>query len=248
MDPWKYHAITSTDLLHLNPMNPTAFDELVELLDLPLGARLLDIACGKAESLIRIACRYPVSGIGVDISPAFVAAAGVAAESRVPPHSALSFVEQDGAAFTAPEGSFDLTICLGASWVFGGHRGTLRRMAALTRSGGQVLVGEPFWAREPDEAYLLASDTPRELHGTHAQNVATGEQDGLTFLYALVSSPADWDRYEGLRWRAAVRYAAAHPADPDVPTLLKRARQSRDAYLQGGRDCLGWAVYLFRKP
>ena len=248
LNPWKYHQITCAGLTHLNPINAAAFDALVDLLDLPAGAHLLDIACGKAEGLIRIATRYPISGIGVDLSPLFLDAARAAAQHRVPPHSTLSFAEQDGATYAAPDGSFDLAICLGASWIFGGYRGTVRRLTSLVRPGGQVLVGEPFWLHEPDPAYLAASDTPRGAHGTHAENAAAGEAEGLTLVYTLVSSPADWDRYEGLRWHAAERYAASHPDDPDLPALLAKSRRNRDAYLRWGRDCLGWAVYLFRKP
>jgi len=58
----------------------------------------------------------------------------------------------------------------------------------------------------------------------------------------------DWDRYEGLQWQAAERYAADHPDDPDVEPLLQTSRGQRDAYLRWGRECLGWAMYLFRKP
>jgi hypothetical protein len=121
-------------------------------------------------------------------------------------------------------------------------------LATLVKPGGQIMVGEPFWAREPEQAYLDACDMDRAECGTHAGNAAVGEAEGLTLLYTLVSSQGDWDRYEGLRWRAAERYGAAHPDDGDAPRILARSRRWRDAYLKWGRDCVGWAVYLFRKP
>ncbi len=247
MNPRRYHSITSGALTYLNPMNSAAFDELIDLLDLPPGARVLDIACGKAEPLLRIASRYQISGVGVDISADFVAAARKAAQERLPEGSPLEFLEMDGAAFSAPAGSFDLAICLGASWVFKGHRGTLRRLAELVKPGGQVLVGEPYWMQEPTPEYQAASGEVREAYGTHAENAAAGAEEGLTLLYTVVSSQSDWDRYEGRRWLAAERFARAHPDDPDLPALLDRARRGRDAYLRWGRDCLGWAIYLFTK-
>ena len=79
-------------------------------------------------------------------------------------------------------------------------------------------------------------------------NVATGEDLGLALLYTLVANQDDWDRYEGLQWQAAERYAADHPDDPDAEALLRSSRRSRDAYLRWGRNCLGWAMYVFRKP
>ncbi|HOL16495.1 MAG TPA: hypothetical protein PLZ49_09975 [Bacillota bacterium] len=39
-----------------------------------------------------------------------------------------------------------------------------------------------------------------------------------------------------------------NPGDPDLPELMERVNRSRECYLRWGRDCLGWAAYLFRKP
>ena len=68
---------------------------------------------------------------------------------------------------------------------------------------------------------------------------------GLGPLYTLVSDSNDWDRYEGLQWNAAERYAVDHPDDPDVPSLMESMREQRDRYLRWGRDELGWAIYVF---
>jgi hypothetical protein len=118
----------------------------------------------------------------------------------------------------------------------------------MTRPGGLVLVGEPFWMTGPDPEYLKLTGDDPNLCGSHAGNVTIGEDVGLALLYTLVANPDDWDRYEGLRWQAAERYAADHPDDPDVEALLRNTHRSRDAYLRWGRNCLGWAMYLFRKP
>ena len=58
----------------------------------------------------------------------------------------------------------------------------------------------------------------------------------------------EWDRYETLQRRAAARFAAAHPDDPDVPELLSRVERSRHEYLTWGRETLGWSLYLFGRP
>ena len=61
-------------------------------------------------------------------------------------------------------------------------------------------------------------------------------------------SPA-WSR-DGRRlfYRSVERYAREQPDDPDVGTMLDRARRWRDAYLRWGRDALGFAAYLFYRP
>jgi SAM-dependent methyltransferase len=245
MDRWKFFDICHRDHVVCNPLSLAKLDELVTLLDLAPEARVLDIACGKAELLLRLAERYGVRGDGVDLSPFCVREAREKARSRVP-DAALTFHEQDGGAFEAPPGSYDLAMCIGASWTFGGHRGTLRALSRFVRAGGLVVAGEPYWRRTPDPAYLEASALDADMFATHAGNVAIGVDEGLVPLYTLVSNEDDWDRYEALQWRAAERYAAANPDDPDAEEIVRRQRAARDAYLRWGRDTLGWAVYLFR--
>jgi hypothetical protein len=113
--------------------------------------------------------------------------------------------------------------------------------------GGWVVVGEPYWMREPPGEYLAALETGRESFGTHAGNAETGARLGLELVHAFVSSGDDWDRYEGLQWYAAAEYARSHPDDPDLPELLERVSRDRTSYLRWGRDTLGWAMYVFRE-
>jgi SAM-dependent methyltransferase len=251
MDTWRYYAITHADHVVLNPTSTARLDELLNLLDLPPAARVLDIGCGTAEWLVRIAAR-PGAGIttravGIDRSPQFVARARENVARRVPAAD-ITLLEMDGADCDPEPGSFDLACCLGASWVFGGHRGTLQALSRAVRPGGQVLVGEPFWRSEPVPEYLAWSGMDRDGFATHAGNVAIGEAEGLVPLLALVSSAEDWDRYETLQWRAAARHAARHPDDPDVPDLLERVAHARHEYLTWGRETLGWALYVFGRP
>jgi SAM-dependent methyltransferase len=251
MDTWRYYAITHADHVVLNPTSPARLDELISLLALPPAARVLDIGCGTAEWLVRIAEQLGPGGlarsVGVDQSPQFVARARENVARRAPAAD-ITLLEMDGADYEPGPGSFDVACCLGASWVFGGHRGTLQALARAVRPGGQVLVGEPFWRSEPVPEYLTWSGMDRDGFATHAGNVAIGESEGLVPHLALVSSAEDWDRYETLQWRAAARHATDHPDDPDLPDLLVRVARARHEYLTWGRETLGWALYLFGRP
>ena len=248
MDMWKYFGITHTDHTVMNPLSLEKIRECVRLLRLPEGGRVLDIACGKAEFLCFVAEAYNVKATGIDLSPYTIEAARRNVDSRGLADR-IELLHMDGGQYqpNAPE-SLDLAACIGASWVFQNHRGTMHALMKMTRPGGLVLVGEPFWMRDPDPEYLKLTGCGSDLCGSHADNVAIGEEGGLALLYTLVASPADWDRYEGLQWQAAERYAADHPDDPDVEALLRSTRRSRDAYLRWGRNCMGWGMYLFRKP
>ncbi len=248
MDLWKFFGITHADHAVMNPMSRTKMEELVDCLRLPDSGQVLDVACGKGEFLCRVADRYLVTGVGIDLSPVTIEEARRNVASRGL-EARIRLLHMDGGAYEPDPGQrFDLASCMGGSWIFGGHRGTLEALDRMARPGELVLVGEPFWRTDPDPGYLAETGQDAGLWGTHAGNVQTGLDLGLSLLYTVVSSQDDWDRYEGLQWQAAERYAADHPEDPDVEPLLRTSRRNRDAYLRWGRDCLGWAIYLFRKP
>ena len=244
MDTWKFYDVTHRYHGVCNPTSRAKLDELVALLDLHPGSAALDIACGKGELLTRLAERYEISGIGVDISPYCVADAERKLRERVP-GAQIQILNMDGADYK-PDQLFDLAVCIGASWVYKGHRGTLRTLKTMTKPDALILVGEPFWLKEPDDAYLGAESLTRDMFGTHHENVLIGEEEGLFPLYTMVSNQDDWDRYETLQWYAANKYAGDNPDDRDVLEILTRVARSRTNYLRWGRDTLGWAMYLFR--
>lgn len=246
MDTWKFYDITHREHVVCNPTSGEKLTRLVELLRLPTNAQVVDIACGKGEFLIRLAEAYDVRGAGIDISPFHIADAKHELRARVP-HAGITFMQMDGADFTPDEPrSLDLASCLGASWIFGGHAGTLDALLRMVKPGGWVIVGEPFWQQEPSAEYLEALGCAREDFGSHVSNAEAGEQRGMELVHTIVSNRDDWDRYEGLQWFAAAEYARAHPDDPDVTEVAERVSRARTAYLRWGRETLGWAIYVFR--
>jgi SAM-dependent methyltransferase len=246
MDIWKFYNVTHCYHEVWNPTSRAKLDELVGLLRLNPGSAVLDIACGKGELLTRLAERYEISGIGIDISPYCVTDAEQKLRERVP-GAQIQILNMDGADYN-PDQLFDLAICVGASWVYKGHRGTLSALKTMTKPNALILVGEPFWLKDPDDAYLVAENLACDMFGTHYENVLIGEDEGLFPLYTVVSNQDDWDRYETLQWYAAEKYARDNPDDPDISEILTRVAHGRTNYLQWGRDTVGWAMYLFRKP
>jgi SAM-dependent methyltransferase len=247
MDTWKFYDITHREHRVCNPTSDEKLARLVGLLRLPVEARVVDIACGKGEFLLRMAEAYRIRGTGVDISPFCIAAAQRQMHERMP-GAEVVFRQMNGSDFS-PEAPRSLTLasCIGASWVFGGHAGTLDALLGMVAPGGWVIVGEPYWLQKPSEEYLAALGVPEDGFGTHSGNVEAGELRGLDLTHTLVSSKDDWDRYEGLQWYASAEYALRHPDDPDVPELLERVAKAKLAYLRWGRDTLGWAIYVFRQ-
>ncbi|MHB8598813.1 MAG: SAM-dependent methyltransferase [Ktedonobacteraceae bacterium] len=246
MDRNKYTTIAHQGMRYCNPFSSEKIEDIINLLDLTLEARVLDIGAGKAELLIRLVERFSVHALGIDFSSAFLSEAYAQAKARIPPEK-LTLQECDVTTFQAGVESFDLVICLGASHILGGFQGTLQHMDQWVRPGGQILIGDGYWKQEPAPEYLAAMGATRDEYLTHAQNVAIGVAKGLIPMYASVCNDDEWGRYEWLHLRNIERYAMQHPDDPDVPALIARIRSWRDLYLRWGRETLGFGLYLFQK-
>ncbi len=247
MDRWKYYDIVHQRHSVMNPVDETKLERLYDLLELNPSGRVIDIGCGKGEMLIRLAEKYDIKGLGIDKSPYCVREAEKRKRQRIP-QANLKFLEMDGAHYK-PESRepSDLTMCIGATWIYGGYKNTVRALDGMTRSPGFVMVGEPFWRTSPPQEYLQSEGLSADSFDTHHGNVTTGELEGLRLVFTLVSSKEDWDRSEGLHWSAAAGYALAPPEDTDLEELMACDSKERESYLRWGRDTLGWAIYLFRK-
>ena len=63
MDCWKYFDITHRFHVVCNPTSLAKVEEIIGLLRLKPGSSVLDIACGKAEMLVRLAETYEASAL-----------------------------------------------------------------------------------------------------------------------------------------------------------------------------------------
>lgn len=248
MDASKYYDARHRLHLYCNPMNKEKLERFIRLLRLKPGMEVLDIACGKGEFLIRLAELYSIRGVGVDISPYCIRDALNKLEARAP-NAQIRFLLMDAKDYKPEHGQlFDLSACMGASWIYGGHRGTLRALRDMTKVGGIIVVGEPYWLKEPDPEYLAADSLRKQDYAcSHRENIEIGEDEGLTCIYTIVSDHDDWDHYETLGWWSIDEYARENPDDPDLLEILAREEREKKIYLKWGRDTMGWAIYAFRK-
>jgi ubiquinone/menaquinone biosynthesis C-methylase UbiE len=71
----RFHEISESRHRILNPFTPAKLQLLGQICAGEGSKRLLDLCCGKAEMLCTWAAEHDVTGIGVDISEVFLAAA-----------------------------------------------------------------------------------------------------------------------------------------------------------------------------
>jgi SAM-dependent methyltransferase len=246
MDTWFYYEVLHRLHGYMNPVSAAAVEEAAGLLRLRPGDRVLDIASGNGELLVFLAGRYGISGTGVDVSPYAVRRAREKKARRVP-EADVEFREGRGEEFRA-DAAFDVACCVGASWIWNGFRGTLGALSRFVRPGGLLLVGEPFWRKAPPPQFLategLTADEFGDLDG--CRRVATDL--GLTTIWMQAAPESDWDRYEMLKLASLDDFVRESPDHPDLPAIRAKCLPSKDAYLRYGRDCLGFALWVFRTP
>ena len=245
-DQLRFTTIAHRDHVFLSPLSAAKVDQVLSMLELPRGARVLDLGCGKGEILVRLAERCGVRGEGVDRNATFIRDARERAEARAP-MAGLAFHERSVADFPAEPGSFDAALCVGSTRAYGTYGDALHALARIVSPHGRLLVGQNFWRRHPHPDYLVVLGACVEDFTDHSRNVKAGEEAGLVPICTAVSTEDEWDRYEKLRARAVEEYASTHPEDPEAEAMWERIRRWREAYEHWGRDTLGFGLYVFQK-
>jgi SAM-dependent methyltransferase len=244
----RFHEIAEGDHPILNPFSPEKLDLLGALLNLNSTVRVLDLACGKGEMLVRWANDYEIRGVGVDISDVFLSAAHQRAY-MMNVGDKVHFVHADAGTYPEPHHQFDLIACLGASWIGGGLAGTLTLMRqALNPAGGVLLVGEPFWMTPPPDEVLSALGMEADLFTSLGGTLKRFEDAGVELVDMILADQQDFDRYESRQWLNVHQFLTENESYKDADALKTWMNQRRFNYLNYQRDYLGWGVFVLDVP
>jgi SAM-dependent methyltransferase len=241
----RYYVVAERDHQLQNPTSPEKLLLLGERVGLGAKTRVLDIASGRGGPAVLLAKEFGCTVHGIEITPEFHA---VALERAASDGVAdlVTFELANAAEASLGDDAYDVALCLGASFVWGGLAGTLDALEPAVHAGGYVAVGEPFWRTSELPSDYVDRDEPfTSLEGT----VAILESGGLVAASLIASSDDDWDRYETLHWRAVETWLAENPDDPDAVDIRARHGRAKHTYLRYGRDHLGWAIFIgWKRP
>ena len=232
--PW-YYAIAERDHEIQNPTSADKIRLMGEWLRIGPETRVLDIACGKCGPALLLASSFGCSITGVERSGEFATTArGRIAQAGL--DGLVEVVEADGRDFPLEPETWDVALCLGATFVWDDLDGTLSALVPAVRPGGHVVVGEPFWRR----AAPVGIDTMGYV--SLSETGAKVERHGVSLIGLISSSTDDWDRYESLHWRACEDWLAENDDE------IRSAHEQHKRQYLARRDAFGWAMFLARKP
>ena len=163
----------------------------VEMLQLPSGARVLDLCCGTGASALPAAERVGPTGsvLGVDLTPALVDQARSAAAARGLQQA--RFEVGDVSTMNVGAGSVDAVVSVFGLFFLDDMAGTLRRAWTWLAPGGQLAV--TVWGTvvlSPGEPYFwdaVLREDPTAAHISPAARLA--EPGALEALFAEAALP-----------------------------------------------------------
>jgi SAM-dependent methyltransferase len=237
MDQRDYWAIAEADIEIQNPITDRKLRLLDDYCDIRDGIRVLDVGCGKAWLMRQWAERHDIDGTGLELNPAFLNHARAHPTAR----GRINYVEGPADRFTPEPGSYDVALCLGATFALGGFVAAVEWMVRAVKNGGAVAVGDLSTRHRP------AVNAHQHLPPDAVELAAIMQRHGVEVSAMISASDADFERYESHHRHATIRWAIDNRDHPDHDEVLAQSTDDWNDYLRRVRPYLGWTIVVGHK-
>jgi len=226
-----------------NPFTPEKLATLGAALRLEAGTRLLDLGSGSGEMLCTWARDHGVKGVGIDMSRLYTEQARLRAE-ELGVAGQVTFIHGDAAGYVSNE-KVDVAACVGATWIAGGVAGTIELLARSLRTGGIILIGEPFWRRLPPTEDVAKGCLAHSISDFPLlpELLASFGRLGYDVVEMVLADQDGWDRYEAAKWLTMRRWLEANPDDELAEEVRAKLTSEPERHAAYTREYLGWGVF-----
>src|SRR5487761_2030547 len=145
MDLEQYWAIAEQDIEIQNPITDRKLRLLDDYCDVRDGLKVLDVGSGKAWVMRGWADRFEIAGTGLETNRSFIEFA----IAHAPRRGRIQYLPGPAQAFRPAPNSYDIVMCLGATFALGGLVESIDWMVAAARPGGSIVVGDMTLKHRP---------------------------------------------------------------------------------------------------
>ncbi|MDH7514197.1 MAG: class I SAM-dependent methyltransferase, partial [Clostridiales bacterium] len=236
--PRIFNITESAHRIH-NPITPEKLAVLGAALRLEPGTRVLDLGSGSGEMLCTWARDYGIIGTGIDMSRLFTEQAKLRAEELGVAHQ-VKFIHGDATGYIANE-KVDVAACVGATWIGGGVAGTIELLAESLRTGGIILIGEPYWRQLPPTEDVARGCLVNLISDflLLPELLASFGNLGYDVVEMVLADQDSWDRYEAAKWLTMRRWLEANPDDEFAKDVRDKLTSEPQRYAAYTREYLG---------
>jgi cyclopropane fatty-acyl-phospholipid synthase-like methyltransferase len=212
-------------------------DYLINALDLVNLTHVVEPGCGDGAFLRRAASKTRITGTGIDNDQASIDEAKALWSSQSNSGD-LTFICADAVAYLASLSKFDVMICIGAEYIFGGYANLLEVARQHLNDRGRLLVGTIYWKQPPSPEYLALMDGENPNYDL-LTTVQMAHEKGFLPLEVHRSNEDEWDDFESSHTHS--RYL-----ETSDTASQKEAWEWQRGYLKWGMDTMGFCFLVLQ--